>query len=94
MATVAWVGALTALLSATIGMAQYDIKRVFAYSTVSQLGYMFMGLGVGTAFGASYHVFTHAFFKALLFLTAGAVLEEDISRADGGSRADVGRLSG
>ena len=74
MATVAWVGGLTALLSATIGMAQYDIKRVFAYSTVSQLGYMFMGLGVGTAFGAAYHVFTHAFFKALLFLTAGAVM--------------------
>ncbi len=74
MATVAWIGALTALLSATIGMAQYDIKRVFAYSTVSQLGYMFMGLGVGTAFGAAYHVFTHAFFKALLFLTAGAVM--------------------
>ncbi|MFM1831196.1 MAG: NADH-quinone oxidoreductase subunit [Planctomycetota bacterium] len=74
MATVAWIGGLTALLAATIGMAQHDIKRVFAYSTVSQLGYMFMGLGVGTAFGAAYHVFTHAFFKALLFLTAGAVM--------------------
>jgi NADH-quinone oxidoreductase subunit L len=74
MATVGWIGALTALLAATIGMAQYDIKRVFAYSTISQLGYMFMGLGVGTAFGAAYHVFTHAFFKALLFLTAGAVM--------------------
>ncbi len=72
--TVAWVGCLTALLAATIGMAQYDIKRVMAYSTVSQLGYMFLGLGVGTTFGAVYHVFTHAFFKALLFLCCGAIM--------------------
>ena len=71
---VAWVGGLTALLAATIGMAQYDIKRVMAYSTVSQLGYMFMGLGVVTSFGACYHVLTHAFFKALLFLCCGAVM--------------------
>jgi NADH-quinone oxidoreductase subunit L len=74
LAAVAWVGGLTALLAATIGMAQYDMKRIWAYSTISQLGYMFLGLGVGTTFGASYHVFTHAFFKALLFLTAGAVM--------------------
>ncbi len=74
LATVAWVGGLTALLAATIGMAQYDIKRVFAYSTISQLGYMFLGLGVGTTFGACYHTLTHAFFKALLFLTAGAIM--------------------
>ena len=74
LATVAWVGGLTALFSATIGMAQYDFKRVFAYSTISQLGYMFMGLGVGTTFGAAYHTLTHAFFKALLFLTAGAIM--------------------
>ena len=72
--TVAWVGGLTALLAATIGMAQYDFKRIWAYSTVSQLGYMFMGIGVLTTFGAAYHVFTHAFFKAVLFLTAGAVM--------------------
>ncbi len=72
--TVAWIGCFTALLAATIGMAQYDIKRVFAYSTVSQLGYMFLGLGVGTSFGAVYHVFTHAFFKALLFLCCGAIM--------------------
>ena len=71
---VAWIGGLTALLAATIGMAQYDIKRIFAYSTISQLGYMFLGLGVLTSFGAAYHVFTHAFFKAVLFLTAGAVM--------------------
>ena len=74
LAAVAWGGGLTALLAATIGMAQYDMKRIWAYSTISQLGYMFLGLGVGTTFGASYHVFTHAFFKALLFLTAGAVM--------------------
>jgi len=72
--TVAWIGGLTALLAATIGMAQYDIKRIMAYSTVSQLGYMFMGLGVMTSFGAVYHVFTHAFFKAVLFLTCGAIM--------------------
>ncbi len=71
---VAWVGGLTALVAASIGMAQYDIKRVMAYSTVSQLGYMFMGLGVLSSFGACYHVLTHAFFKALLFLCCGAVM--------------------
>lgn len=74
LAIVAWVGGLTALLAATIGMAQYDIKRVMAYSTVSQLGYMFLGLGVLTAAGAAFHVFTHAFFKATLFLSCGAVM--------------------
>ena len=72
--TVAWVGGATALLAATIGMAQYDIKRVMAYSTVSQLGYMFMGVGVLSTFGAAAHVFTHAFFKAVLFLTCGAIM--------------------
>jgi NADH-quinone oxidoreductase subunit L len=72
--TVAWVGGLTALLAATIGMAQFDIKRIMAYSTVSQLGYMFAGLGVMTSVGAAFHVLTHAFFKALLFLACGAVM--------------------
>ena len=72
--TVAWIGGLTALLAATIGMAQYDIKRIMAYSTVSQLGYMFLGLGVLSSYGAAYHVFTHAFFKAVLFLTCGAIM--------------------
>jgi NADH-quinone oxidoreductase subunit L len=72
--TVAWVGGLTALLAATIGMAQFDIKRIMAYSTVSQLGYMFMGVGLLTTYGAAYHVFTHAFFKAVLFLTCGAIM--------------------
>jgi NADH-quinone oxidoreductase subunit L len=71
---VAWTGTLTALLAATIGMAQFDIKRIMAYSTVSQLGYMFAGLGVMTSVGAGFHVLTHAFFKALLFLACGAVM--------------------
>jgi NADH-quinone oxidoreductase subunit L len=72
--TVAWIGGLTAFLAATIGMAQYDIKRIMAYSTVSQLGYMFLGIGVMTTYGAAFHVFTHAFFKAALFLTCGAIM--------------------
>ena len=71
---VAWVGALTALLSATIGMAQFDIKRIMAYSTVSQLGYMFCGIAVLTTAGGVSHVVTHAFFKATLFLCCGAVM--------------------
>ncbi len=71
---VAWIGVATALLAATIGMAQFDIKRIMAYSTVSQLGYMFAGLGFLTSYGAAYHVFTHAFFKATLFLACGAVM--------------------
>jgi len=71
---VGWVGALTALLAATIGMAQFDIKRIMAYSTVSQLGYMFAGLAVTSSIGAASHVFTHAFFKAMLFLSCGAVM--------------------
>jgi NADH-quinone oxidoreductase subunit L len=72
--TIAWIGGLTALLAATIAMAQFDIKRIMAYSTVSQLGYMFMGVGLMTTSGAAYHVFTHAFFKAVLFLTCGAIM--------------------
>jgi len=72
--TVAWIGGLTALLAATIAMAQYDMKRVWAYSTISQLGYMFLGVGLMNTVGGAYHVFNHAFFKAVLFLTAGAVM--------------------
>lgn len=71
---VAWIGTITAVLAATIGMAQFDIKRIMAYSTVSQLGYMFAGLGLLTTTGAAFHVLTHAFFKALLFLACGAVM--------------------
>ncbi len=85
---VAVVGAATALLGATIGLAQWDIKKVLAYSTVSQLGYMFLACGVG-AFGAAlFHVMTHAFFKALMFLGSGSVIhamheEQDIRKMGG-----------
>lgn len=71
--TVAVVGAITAIVAATMGIVATDIKRVMAYSTISQLGYMMMGLGVGSIVAAIFHLFTHAFFKALLFLGAGSV---------------------
>lgn len=73
MNTVAAIGAVTALLAATIGLVVTDIKRVMAYSTISQLGYMMLALGVGGYVAGIFHLFTHAFFKALLFLTAGSV---------------------
>jgi NADH-quinone oxidoreductase subunit L len=68
------VGTATALLAASIGLFQNDIKKVLAYSTVSQLGYMFVALGLGSYSAAMFHVTTHAFFKALLFLGAGSVI--------------------
>jgi NADH-quinone oxidoreductase subunit L len=71
---VAGVGAITALFAATIGLRQYDIKKVLAYSTVSQLGYMFVAVGTGAYVAGIFHLVTHAFFKALLFLGAGAVI--------------------
>jgi len=74
MKVVAIVGCLTALFSATIGLVQTDIKRVLAYSTVSQLGYMFLACGVGAFSAGIFHLMTHAFFKALLFLAAGSVI--------------------
>lgn len=85
---VAIVGLATALFAATIALRQNDIKKVLAYSTVSQLGYMFLGLGVGAYTGAVFHVMTHAFFKALLFLGAGSVIqamhhEQDILKMGG-----------
>ncbi len=88
LAVVAVVGALTALFAAVIATAQTDIKRVLAYSTVSQLGYMFLGLGVGATGAAVFHLVTHAFFKALLFLGAGSVMhglggEQDMERMGG-----------
>jgi NADH-quinone oxidoreductase subunit L len=72
--TVAGIGALTAVFAATIGLMQNDIKKVLAYSTVSQLGYMFVGVGVGAYAAGVFHLMTHAFFKALLFLGSGAVI--------------------
>ncbi|MFQ5590841.1 MAG: NADH-quinone oxidoreductase subunit L [Phycisphaerae bacterium] len=74
MALVAVIGALTALFAATIALVQTDMKRILAYSTISQLGYMFLGVGVYAADSAVFHLFTHAFFKALLFLGAGSVM--------------------
>src|SRR5512143_1161813 len=71
---VAGIGALTALFAATIGLRQYDIKKVLAYSTVSQLGYMFLGVGTGAYVAGIFHLVTHAFFKALLFLGSGSVI--------------------
>jgi NADH-quinone oxidoreductase subunit L len=87
-AIVALVGAATALLAATIAVAQNDFKKILAYSTVSQLGYMFVGVGVGAYAAGIFHVFTHAFFKACLFLGSGAVIhalhdEQDIRRMGG-----------
>jgi len=88
MEAVAIVGCLTAFYAATIGLVQTDIKRVLAYSTVSQLGYMFLGCGVGAYAAGIFHLFTHAFFKALLFLAAGSVIhslggEQDLRRMGG-----------
>lgn len=85
---VAVIGLVTAIFAATIALKQNDIKKVLAYSTVSQLGYMFLGLGVGAYTGAVFHVMTHAFFKALLFLAAGSVIhamhhEQDIRKMGG-----------
>jgi NADH-quinone oxidoreductase subunit L len=88
MLVVAVVGALTAIFAASIGLVQNDIKRVLAYSTVSQLGYMFLGCGVGAFAAGMFHLMTHAFFKALLFLGSGSVIhalggEQDIRKMGG-----------
>ena len=85
---IAWVGVITALVAATIAVAQNDIKKVLAYSTVSQLGYMFLAVGVGAYVAAIFHMITHAFFKALLFLGSGSVIhgmdgEQDMRRMGG-----------
>ncbi len=93
MLVVGAIGAFTAIFAATIGIAQNDIKRVMAYSTVSQLGYMFMALGVGAWAAAIFHLMTHAFFKALLFLGSGSVIhalsgEQDM-RKMGGLRSRI-----
>ena len=90
---VTYVGAATCIFAATVGCAQNDIKRVIAYSTCSQLGYMFFAAGVGAYGAAMFHLFTHAFFKALLFLGAGSVIhamhhEQDM-RFYGALRQDI-----
>ncbi len=88
LAVVAGIGVATALVAGTIGLVQNDIKRVLAYSTVSQLGYMFLGMGVGAYAAGIFHLYTHAFFKALLFLGSGAVIhalagEQDLRNMGG-----------
>ena len=93
LTVVAVIGAATALMAATIGLVQHDIKRVLAYSTVSQLGYMFLACGVGAYSAGIFHLMTHAFFKALLFLAAGSVIhalngEQDM-RVMGGLRKRI-----
>jgi NADH-quinone oxidoreductase subunit L len=88
MFVVALIGALTAFFAATIGLVQTDIKKVLAYSTVSQLGYMFLGLGVGAYAAGVFHLMTHAFFKGLLFLAAGSVIH-----AMGGDQ-EMGHMGG
>src|SRR5206468_11548667 len=85
---IAVVGAVTALFAATVACAQDDIKRVLAYSTISQLGYMFLAVGSGAYVAAVFHMITHAFFKALLFLGAGSVIHglhdtQDMQRMGG-----------
>src|SRR5437667_1212261 len=85
---VAWVGVATALYAASVGLVQTDIKRVLAYSTVSQLGYMFAAVGLGAYAAGIFHLVTHAFFKALLFLGAGSVIhglsgEQDLRKMGG-----------
>src|SRR5687767_3917589 len=88
LTAITWVGAITAIFGAMVAVAQNDIKRILAYSTVSQLGYMMMGLGAGGVAVGMFHLITHAFFKALLFLGAGSVIhgchhEQDIRRMGG-----------
>jgi len=88
LTVVTWVGAITAVFAALVAVAQNDIKRILAYSTVSQLGYMFIGLGTGGVAVGMFHLITHAFFKALLFMGAGSVIhgchdEQDIRRMGG-----------
>jgi NAD(P)H-quinone oxidoreductase subunit 5 len=85
---IAWIGGFTAFMAATIAMSQFDIKRALAWSTVSQLGYMFVGLGCGAFTGGLFHLFNHAFFKAMLFLCSGAVIhgvhgEQDMRKMGG-----------
>lgn len=88
MMVIAIIGAATAVLAATIGMTQWDIKKILAYSTVSQLGYMFLAVGVGAFGAAMFHLMTHAFFKALMFLGSGSVIhamheEQDVRKMGG-----------
>src|SRR5437763_12904706 len=91
LSIIAWIGTITAVMAALIATQQNDIKRILAYSTISQLGYMIMAVGLASNEAAMFHLFTHAFFNALLFLAAGSILmmphhEQDIWRMGGLSR--------
>ena len=97
LALVAAIGTATALMAGTIGLVQNDIKRVLAYSTVSQLGYMFLAMGVSAYAAGIFHLYTHAFFKALLFLGSGAVIhalsgEQDLRNMGGLKKAAADHL--
>ena len=97
LTVVAIIGTLTALFAATIGIAQTDIKKVLAYSTISQLGYMFMACGVAAYSAGIFHLMTHAFFKGLLFLAAGSVIhavggEQDMRKMGGLRNTSRGRF--
>src|SRR5271165_416854 len=95
MVVVASIGALTALFAATIAVVQNDIKKVLAYSTISQLGFMFLGVGVGAFTAGFFHVFTHAFFKACLFLAAGSVIHAMHARIhDDATAQDIRHMGG
>jgi NADH-quinone oxidoreductase subunit L len=87
MLVIAWIGGFTAIFAATMGLVMSDVKKVLAYSTISQLGYMMLGLGVGSLTAGTFHLFNHAFFKALLFLAAGSVIhgagEQDMFKLGG-----------
>jgi NADH-quinone oxidoreductase subunit L len=93
LTVITWVGAFTAVFAALIAVAQDDIKRILAYSTISQLGYMMAGIGMGGVAVGMFHLITHAFFKALLFMGAGSVIhgchDEQNIRKMGGLKSDM-----
>ena len=97
LTVISWIGAITSLMAALIATQQNDIKRILAYSTLSQLGYMVMAVGLASGEAAMFHLFTHAFFKALLFLGAGAIIfmlhhEQNIWRMGGLAKAAIDLL--
>ena len=96
MGVIAAVGTFTAIFAASIALVQRDIKRILAYSTVSQLGYMIMALGIGAYTAGLFHLFTHAFFKALLFLGAGSVIHsmEPVLHGTGRNPNDIFNMGG
>src|SRR5205085_11698986 len=92
MWTITIIGAFTALMAATIALRQFDLKKVFAYSTVSQLGFMFVGVGMLAPVAGVFHLVTHAFFKALLFLSSGVVMHAMAGELDMRKMSGLGRV--